>query len=214
MGKRGKGILIGLLAGVFILVSHPLWMPVSARLLVVKDNIQPADAIVVLSGDWGFRREQGATELYKKGYANKIIRILEGENIGFNIMKRLLNSEATQEGLYTRYFEESGVAPGAVILGEAIATSTFDELKAARDIILKNHFTSIILVTNDYHMRRALMTAKWVFRNQGIKVYNATIRNGGFDPNSWWLHERSIKDVIFEYLIIVFYLLYHFMLGR
>lgn len=213
--KRHRGFFKWFLACLLLAaVTHGLWMPLPARFLLVKDNIGKADAVIVLSGDWKFEREDGSAELYKKGNAGKIIRILEKENVPFGRMKRLLNTEVTQKELYMRYFESIGVRREDVILGEETATSTFDELNAARDIILKNHFKSVILLTSDYHMRRALMAAKWVFRSRGIRIYNATIYSGLFNPDKWWLHERGIKEVIFEYLNTGFYLVYHFMLGK
>jgi len=214
MGK-GKRSFITFLAIVAVLaLTRGLWMPLPARFLMVGDNIEKADAIVILSGDWQFEREKRAVELYKNGFADKIIRILETENMGFDIIKRLLNSDATQKEVYLGFFGSSGASRNDIILGEAVATSTFDELKAVKDIVLKNNFSSIILVTSGYHMRRSLMTAKWVFRSGGVKVYHATIYSRGFNPNRWWLHEVSIKEVIFEYLNSGFYLLYHFMLGK
>ena len=215
MGKRAKKVLTGFLVVVLTVASHPLWMPLFGKFLVVKNDIQKADVIMVLSGDWKFDREKKAIELYKEGFADKIIRVLERENISFDMMKRLLNSEATQEQAYTNFFESNGVNKESIILlDEAVATSTFDELKAARAIILKDHFKSMILVTSDYHMRRALMTAKWVFRHEGITIYHATVYSASFNPDNWWLHERGIKEVVFEYLDSGFYLIYHFMLGK
>jgi hypothetical protein len=141
--------------------------------------------------------------------------VLEKENVFFDTMKRLLNSsEVTQEGAYTNFFESNGISRGSIILGEAVATSTFDELKAARAIILENHFKSIILVTGDYHMRRALMTAKWIFRHDDIRICHAAVYSADFNPDKWWLHERAIKEVVFEYLNSGFYVIYHFMLGK
>lgn len=214
MRKLMKKFFIWLAILTLILLTHPLWMPLPAKFLVVKDNIAKADAVVVLSGAWDFDREAKAIELYKKGNADKIIRILEKENIGFDVMKKLLNSDATQEEAYEKFFELNGAGKESVILGKAVATSTFDELTAVKGIVLKNHFRSIILVTGDYHMRRTIMTAKWVFRSNDIKVYHATVYSKGFNANKWWLHERSIKEVILEYLNSCFYLIYHFMLGK
>lgn len=202
-------VILALLAA-----THVLWLPLPARFLMVRDNIRKADAIVVLSGDWKFDRENKVIELYKQGFAGKIIRILERDNLWFNWIKNLLNLDITQGEVYSGYFRSGGIPAEAIITGEEVATSTFDELTAARDIILKNRFKSIILVTSDYHMRRALFTARWVFRHQDVKIYNATAHSKKFNPHRWWLHEDDIKSVVLEYPIMVFYLWYHFALGK
>ncbi len=214
MDKRRRKLLRVILICALIIGTYSLWLPLPARFLVVKDNIKKADAIVILSGDWELGRENKGAELYKEGYAGKIIRILERENRGIALLSKLLNSNLTQEEIYGRYFGEAGVPKDALILGDEVATSTFDEIKAAREIILKNNFKSIILVTSDYHMRRALMTAKWLLTPRHISIYNATRYSDDFHPARWWLHEDDIRGVIMEYFSGFFYLTYHFMLGK
>jgi len=195
-------------------VTCNLWMPLPARFLLVKDTIRKADAIVILTGDWNYDREAKAIGLYKEGFSEKIIRILEKENRGFAIVMKALGSDITQREAYIRYFETHGVPGDSVILGETVATSTFDELKAVRDVVLANDLRSIILVTSDYHMRRTLMTAKWLFRSRGIRIYTATANSRGFNPNRWWLDEEGLKGVIFEYLSVCLYVCYHFITGK
>jgi len=214
MKKGHKKFFIIFLICVLIFATHLFWAPLPARFLLVRDNIHKADAIVVLSGDWEFGREKKAAELYKNGFADTIIRIFEKENQALSVMSELFNVEVTQEEAYRRYFESQGAHKEALILGGTVATSTFDELKAAKKIVLKNGFKSIIVVTNNYHMRRSLMTAQWIFRGKGIKIYNATAHSESFPTDRWWLHEEDIKRVTLEWLSIFFYLVYHFALGK
>lgn len=213
--KNAPGkILIVFAAIALALGSHTLWLPLPARFLTVRDDIGKAGAVVILSGDWCLDREAKAVELHKEGLANKIIRVLERDSRKFDAARSLFNSNAAQKEVYVRYFEERGIPADAIIMGEAVATSTFDELGAARRIALEDGLDSIIIVTSDYHMRRALMSARWVFRNDNIKVYNASVYSKRFNPGRWWLHEEDIKGVVLEYLSIFFYLSYHFMLGK
>jgi len=214
MKKRLKRFIIAFFVCVLIFVTHSLWMPLPAKLLLVKDNIHKADAILVLSGDWSFGREKKAVELYKKGFADTIIRIFEKENQALDVMRELFDVEATQKEAYRRYFESRGAPKEALILGRTVATSTFDELKAAKGIVLKNRFKSIILVTSSYHMKRSLMTARWIFKDQDIKIYNATAHGESFTPEKWWLREDDIRRISLEWLSTLFYLVYHFALGR
>lgn len=209
-----RKIFITVLICIFILATHTIWLPIPAKILLVKDNIKKADCIVDLSGDWEFSRERRAIQLYKEGFANKIIRILEAKNKMYNTVSILLNLNLSQKDYYKKYFEHLGVPEDALIFGDEVATSTFDEFKTIRDVILKNDFKSVIVVTSDYHMRRALMTAKWIFGSKGIKIYNAAVYSEYFNPDRWWLNEDDIKGVVIEYLSIAFYLTYHFALGK
>jgi uncharacterized SAM-binding protein YcdF (DUF218 family) len=211
-GKRNFIAFVVLIA--VLAVTHGLWMPMPARFLVVKDNIQKADAVVVLSGDWEFNRERTAAQLYRQGFAGRIVRILEKDDALFRTINTLFNLNTTQAEVFGKFFESQGILSGDIILGDAVATSTFDELKAAREIVLKNNFKSFILVTSDYHMRRSLMTARWIFKSDDIRIYNATAYTRYFMLNDWWLHERPLKEITQEYLNCAFYLIYHFMLGK
>ena len=212
--KGHKRFFIFLAVCVVAICTYTAWLPLPARFLTVKDNIKRVDCIIVLSGDRNFCREIKAVELYKKGFAGKIIRILEVNNIALDEVAELLNLNIEQRDIYSRYFQSKGVPKEAIILGEMVAKNTFNELEAAKEIVLKNHFNSIMLVTSNYHMRRTLMTAKWVFRSCGIKIYNASAYYKDFSPDRWWLHEKDTKDVVMEHLSILFYLIYHFMLGK
>jgi len=215
--KKGffRKLFITILIILILLATHKLWMPLPARFLIVRDDIKKADAILVLSGDKEFNREEKAIELYKKGLAPRVVRMLEKEDPDwFDVVKSLLNLEIAQEFVYGEYFARNGLVGDSVILGESVATSTFDEITAARMIFLENNIQSIILVTSDYHMRRSLITAKKLLKPYGVKIYNASVYSDEFNPDRWWTHEGNIRDVIFEYLSIVFYITYHFMLGK
>ncbi|MCX5716679.1 MAG: YdcF family protein [Candidatus Omnitrophica bacterium] len=214
MKKAHKKVWAVLIAVVLAAATHALWLPLPAQFLAPADNVKKADAIAVLSGDWLAQREDKAVELYKQRLAPRIIKILEEENRPLIFAKKVLNQNIAQKDAYTAFFESRGVQPADIIIGGETATSTFDELKAVKDIALKNNFRSIILVTGDYHMRRALMTARWIFGHSGVKIYNASAHSKGFSPRQWWRREDDIKGVVLEYLSIMFYLTYHFTLGR
>lgn len=214
MGWVKRKFVVFLFIIAALAATHGLWMPFPAEFLLVKDNIQKADAVVVLSGDWDFNRERLAARLYQEGAAGRIIRILEKDNAMADMINILFNLGTTQEEAFRKFFELQGVAAGAVIIGQMTATSTFDELRVVKNIILKNNFKSFILVTSDYHTRRALMTARWLFRSTDVKIYNATVYTKYFILRNWWLHERPLKDITQEYLNCGFYLLYHFLLGK
>ncbi|MEI8176440.1 MAG: YdcF family protein [Candidatus Omnitrophota bacterium] len=209
-----RKFLITVVVIAVLALTHLVWMPLFAKFLIVKDEIKKADCIVMLCGDLKFDREKKAIELYHAGTAAHIIRILERDNTTFTMIAKLLNSGVTQREAYANYFGWNGVKPEGIILGDAVATSTFDELRAARGVMADKKYRSLILVTSDYHMRRALMTARWVFRGTGVALYHASARGELFHPDRWWCYEDDIRPVVFEYLSMVFYLVYHFALGR
>ena len=216
MKRITKRLIIVSVVIAALTLTHSLWLPLFAKFLIVKDNLAKADAILVLSGDWNFDRADWGIRLYKKDYADKIILIIEREDPRWFsvVMKMLLHSDLTQKEAVRRYYETQGVPRKDLIFGRKLATSTFDELHAAKDMIEEHKFKSVILVTSGYHMRRVLMTAKRVLVPAGIDIYNATVSLEGYYPGTWWLHESDTKHIFLEYLSIAFYIIYHFTLGR
>jgi hypothetical protein len=58
------------------------------------------------------------------------------------------------------------------------------------------------------------MTAKWIFKGTGTKIYNASWHSQEFCPGKWWLSEYNVKEVVLEYLSLLLYATYHAALGR
>lgn len=106
----------------------------------IKEQKIKSDVIVVLGGDEG--RLEKAVELYKQGYASKIllspISPLPG---GLSI------SEANKLGI-----------PREAILVESGSSSTRNTIYYLNNIMINYNFKSAIIVTSDYHMRRTMMT--------------------------------------------------------
>ena len=212
--KKGKKLFCVLALCVGAAVTYPVWLPLPGRFLTVKDSAAKADAVVVLSGDGEFRREAKAVALYKGGFTPRIIRVMEKvDPPWFATVRTFWNIEISQSDLYHRYFESCGVPADALIFGDRVATSTFDELRAAKGILRRLDVRSIILVTADYHMRRSLMTAQWVLGREGIRIYTASAYSG-FHPRRWWGYENDVRAVFFEYLDMAFYLVHHFLLNQ
>src|SRR5258706_15654881 len=57
---------------VLAVAFHPVWLAAMGDFLVARDELQPADAIVVLAGNSPYR-VQHAVELYKAGWAPKVV---------------------------------------------------------------------------------------------------------------------------------------------
>jgi uncharacterized SAM-binding protein YcdF (DUF218 family) len=56
---------------------------------------------------------------------------------------------------------------------------------------------SVIVVTSNYHTRRARYIFRRVFP-QGMEIRMASARDGDFDPELWWEKRKSIKQLTRE----------------
>lgn len=195
-----------------LILSYRLWLPLPANFLLVKDDLEKADCIVLLRGDDYFRLRK-AVELFRQGYSKNIVVSVISEKayfVRFNLDRKISGLDRfSEKELLLKYFEYFGKNSENVIFTPFKITSTFEEAFAAKALLLQKRFRSLILVTNVYHMRRALILFKWVFRGTGIKIYHVTAETETevYDPEHWWRRARDVKSMITEYISLFFNLL-------
>lgn len=182
--KRIKLVtIISIIFLLAILVYYYL-LPGMASFLVFRTNLQHADVIIVLGGD--SERLPYGVKLYKSNYSDKIIAT--GSMTG--------QSKKEAMGL--------GVAPKDFIQ-EDKATTTYENALFSRNIMLQNNFTSAIVVSSPYHMRRAAWLFDRAFNNDNITLLYSPVDNSWFKPEKWWTNKREIYTVIDEYAKFIYY---------
>ncbi len=162
------------------------------RFLVVDDGPSKADAVVVLSGDGGDRLEQGV-ELYRKGYAPRLILTGAGEGA---------NPPAAE--VMSRQAAAMGVPPSAMLLASQ-STSTREDAVYTRELMLRNGLRSAILVTSPYHQRRASLTFARAFEGSGISVASYPTHDDQWQPDNWWQSGRNIQLTMTELAKLAYY---------
>ena len=71
-----------------------------------------------------------------------------------------------------------------------------------RTLVTEKNWRSVIVVTSDYHTRRARYIFQRVFP-ESITVRVPSARDGGFDPEHWWENRKSLKLFIQELVAMV-----------
>ena len=181
--------------------------PLLAQLLIVEKPIEKADAIWVLGGSGTYlERTQLAAEFYKKGIANKIYLVNDGEFGGWNKVEQrnLPFYEISKRELIAQ-----GVAENDIEVLPENVTGTNYEADLFAKIAKENNLKSILLVTSAYHSRRTL----WTFQ-ESIAKNNLTIEIGLQSPEvgiqtppkfTWWLSRKGWMFVGGEYVKFVYY---------
>ena len=184
-----------------------LWLVAwgGARSLIVREPLERADAIVILSGSAAMtERATYAAQLYREGKSAKIILTNDNVQGGW--------SQAEQRNPYS--FEKGvavlragGVLESAIDVIRQPVSGTHDEAVLLREYCKGKSFNSILLVTSAYHSRRALWTFKREFRGTAIQIGVEPVPTGFQTPKplAWWLHSRGWMMVPAEYLKIIAY---------
>lgn len=198
---------------VALVIAWPLVAWVAARSLVVRDELPPqqADVIVVLSGASEYvERTRHAAELFKRGAAPKIILTNDNLRGGWDSEQQrnpfFIEREAEE-------LRRAGV-PAAQIeaLPEPVA-GTYDEAVRLRAYASEHQLRSVLIVTSAYHSRRARWTMRRVFRESGVRVsVSAPVVAAGETAAqqtpaaaTWWLSRRGWRSVAPEYPKLVYY---------
>ena len=195
--KRGEergGALVSLVALLFVLAlcalvyfaRHPI-MRFAAESWVVDEPAGHADAIVVL-GDDNFYADRAtrAAQLFRQGVAPEVVA-----------SGRRLRPDAGISELIEHDLVERGVPKNAIIRFPQDADSTREEAELVSKLAVDHHWKSLVIVTSNYHTRRARYIYRKVLPN-GIAVRVASAGDGDFDPEQWWTKRKSIKLLALE----------------
>jgi uncharacterized SAM-binding protein YcdF (DUF218 family) len=194
-GEQGGALvnLIGLLciAAFFFLiylVRHPL-MRYTAEYWVIDEPAQRADAVIVL-GDDNFYADRAtrAAELSRQQVAPVVVA-----------SGRRLRPSAGIAELMEHDLVERGVPKDKVARFAHDSSDTIGEAEALANLAKEKHWSSVIIVTSNYHARRVRYIFEKVFPPE-IAVSVAGARDGDFDPERWW--EKRKATALFGHEIL------------
>jgi len=157
----------------------------SGRFLVIS-RAGPADVIVVLAGEAEQRPERGL-ELLRKGYAPRLLMDVPGNTRIY---------QWNQLELAQRYVQQLPEA-AAISLCPISATSTRGEVQDMGLCLKGIDARTILLVTSDFHSRRALSTFGVMLPRYRYEV--APVSDPRAFGVNWWQHREWAKTALEEW---------------
>jgi uncharacterized SAM-binding protein YcdF (DUF218 family) len=157
------------------------------RALVVNDALVHCDAALVLSGEDGDGlRVRAAAELYRGGWVSKVA--LSGS----------LGPYGTHECAMSGPIALSlGVRVQDLVSIPHAARSTREEAELLLPALISAGIRSVILVTSNFHTRRARAYFRAVFGDQ-ISVIVRAAPHDWYDPDEWWKTREGLKYFVHE----------------
>ena len=176
-----------IVCAVLYLVRRPI-LRFAAESWIIEDPLAKADALIVLGDDnfYADRAARGA-QLMREGKAPVIVA-----------SGRRLRPNAGIAELMEHDLVERGVPRDKIVRFAHDQDSTLEEARALARLAIERKWRSVILVTSNYHTRRARYIFQRVFP-QGMQVRMASARDGDFDPEHWWEKRKSIKELTREF---------------
>jgi len=193
-GESGR-IFLNLIILLFLVIScfalylvrHPILRFV-AESWIIEDTLDKADALIVLGDDnfYADRVTRGA-QLFREGKAPVVVA-----------SGRRLRPNAGIAELMEHDLVERGVPRDKIVRFSHDGDSTLEEAQSLVRIVKERKWHSVIVVTSNFHTRRARYIFQRVF-SQGVEVRVASARDGDFDPEHWWKERKSIKELTKEF---------------
>jgi uncharacterized SAM-binding protein YcdF (DUF218 family) len=172
-------------------LARPRWLPWLYMFLDVTQPPRHADFVVVLGGGDGSRASTAA-DLYRQGYASRLI-------VGGCIPGTLEADLAI--------LDEAGVPQDRIIVLEG-AQSTWEEAHQVLDVLHKEGASSALIVTEAFHSRRAWATYRHLQSKPKIEL---TFVNAprDFGPDNWWYDKSGWPLTRNEFAKLAYYLVRH-----
>jgi uncharacterized SAM-binding protein YcdF (DUF218 family) len=172
---------------VLYLMRHPI-LRFAAESWIVEDPLDKADALIVLGDDnfYADRATRGA-QLFREGKAPVIVA-----------SGRRLRPTAGIAELMEHDLIERGVPRERIVRFAHDADGTLEEARALTRLVKERKWHSVIVVTSNFHTRRARYIFRRVFP-QGVEVRIASAQDGDFDPEHWWEKRKSNKELTREF---------------
>lgn len=189
--QRG-GVILKLISWVFLLavfaaiyVLHEPLLRAVGEFWVVEDPPEKADAIILLGDDnYPADRATRVAELYRAGWAPRIVA-----------SGRFLRPYASLSELMQHDLLDRGVPASAIHRLPSFAGNTREEAVILRRLADRQHWRRVLVVTSNFHTRRARHIFTRVFRDSAdVRIIAA--RDSGYDPANWW-HSRLGRKIFF-----------------
>ncbi len=177
---------------VLVIAGLSVSLAAKAGSFLIVDAPRRSDAILVLAGETD-RRPQRALELLSEGYGQRIV---------LDVPNNAKLYEFTQIELAQRYIQDLPQA-ASVSICPIDGLSTRDEAKEAERCLQREGAKSVLIVTSDFHTRRALEIFRLEFPGREFSV--AAARNDEGFGSKWWTHRQWAKTLVDEWLRLVWW---------
>lgn len=156
---------------------------------LVVNSPQRSDVILVLAGDSNDERYWKAISLLRTGYARQVMIDVRSGAVSYGRTAAELTEDFIRR--------TAGDLPGRVGICPTNGDSTVRELNSAPACLDRVGAHTVLLVTSDYHTRRAFSIAR-----KQLPRYTWTVAaadSGLLSQPRWWTDRSVAKDVFLEW---------------
>lgn len=187
MSSRTKLLLAAVLLLAGLVAFRESCFRALGGFLVRAAEPRKADVAVVLAGDWRGLRVLRGGELVKAGYVP--IALIDGPRSHYGQFEC---------DLAIPFAVQHGYPASAFLRFPMDATSTDEEARLVVAELRRRGWRSFLLVTSDYHTRRAARVFRKYTGDLDMSVVAAP--DASFSPAAWWKSREGRKTFAFEWM--------------
>ena len=175
-----------------LLVILAILFAFNAGAILEINGPAPSDVIVVLAGETDHRPAE-ALKLLDQGYAPRVILNVPANSRLYNFTQLQIAEQ------YVRQLPEAGAIEICPIQG----LSTRDESHDVAACLLHKESARILIVTSDFHTRRALSIFRHEFPEKSFSI--AAVHDNTQFGTRWWQHRQWAKTCLDEWLRLIWW---------
>jgi uncharacterized SAM-binding protein YcdF (DUF218 family) len=185
--------------------------PLLADALIAERPIEKADAIVILSGAADHKqRARGGAIAFRQGIARKVILTNDDQRGAWDDVEKgnpYFIERAAAE------LQNLGVPAEAIEKLPGKVHGTSEEADLIMRVAIERGYRSLLIVTSDFHSRRALWTFEQAAKRDGTGITIGLMRSPASanypGSRTWWLSPRGWRSVGAEYVKFAYYWLFY-----
>ena len=166
--------------------------------IVIEDPLQPARAIVVLSGHVPYRAMEAAA-LYHQHLAPEIWVTRPDDSDREAAFRRLRMQSTPEETFNVEILERLGVPAGSIRILNHLVRNTDEEVRLIAEELGRVQGDQVIIVTSKYHTRRVRAIWRAVVGTNPKAIVRYAYEDP-YDPARWWKNTQDALHAIQENL--------------
>lgn len=179
------------LCGLPAYVARSLYLPQLAEFLIRNDPLEKVVAIIVLGGDDpAGSRVSEAVSLLHQGWAEVLV-VSGGPIVWHTNAADVMRKQAEELGVPP---DKIIAVPNSVPTGRTqLADSTLSEARVLLAECESRKYKTLIVVTSNFHTRRAGRIFRRVFQGSGIRVLVHPSPDTSFNVDHWWTRRTDAR---------------------
>ncbi|CAN5807482.1 hypothetical protein BH23GEM6_BH23GEM6_20180 [soil metagenome] len=192
--RRHAGVLAVLAGAVFSIGTYAATRVLPAA-IVIDDLLEPADFIYVLNGKAEVRSRHAAT-VFGRGLAPLVVLPLDvAAHLASEVHGWRTTTTIIVHGLQVRAVPRASIE--LIPFGDGVK-NTRDEARALRKYLGTHPARRVIVVTTDYHTRRAKLVLEQELAPLEVEIRMAAATDSTITQANWWRSRAGLRTYFGE----------------